>query len=345
LKYTIKIKNIFYTLSVSLGSIFLFLIVLELLFKLVVFIVKGSEKEREIVIKDDKIGWIHNIHTRTVTKKNKCGEEVIRESSKHKLINKFPLYNNEKRIIFIGDSFTHAHEVSTGKAYYDIFEKNMKDIYSVYAAGIGGFGTTQEYMILKSIYDQVQPHIVVWQLSGNDVENNVFELDNASFYNNQKPRPYLNLKNDLIEIKNPGFWLFDLSIVTKYLFERTLILDWKYNLGILNFLNSLIALDAHAIKKYEKEGILVLNRTISKIVREFPHVKLYGFSVDGSYDREYSDIFRKHGAEYFNKFYQSINNTKGTNCAPLDLHWNELGNKISGDRLSILIRRNQNIKK
>jgi hypothetical protein len=302
-----------------------------------VFFIKGSEMERVGIVSDSTLGWVHNTQIKKSVKNNRCGEKVVRLSPEHPLINKFPKYSADKNILFIGDSFTHAHEVSTGKAYFDVFEEKMKNKYSVYAAGIGGFGNLQEYLTLVSVFDEVKPDIVMWQLCGNDVANNVYELDNSSFYNNQRPRPYLNLRNNRLDIKNPGFWLFDWSHGFRFVFHRLLLLDWKYKLGLLDLFNSTIALDSKARERYEKQGLEVLERVLNNAMADFPNTKFYGFSVDGRYDKEYENIFVKHGGVYFGEFYNYVDSTEGTNCLPLDAHWNHLGNEVAGNMLSKLL--------
>ncbi|OAD22827.1 carbamoyltransferase family protein [Candidatus Thiomargarita nelsonii] len=170
---------------------------------------------------------------------------------------------------------------------------------------------------------------------------NVYELDNSTFYNNQRPRPYLNLKNNQSEINDPGFWLFDWSHGFRFVFHRLLRLDWKYELGLLDLLNSTIALDSKAREKYEKQGLEVLDRVLNNAMASFPNTRFYGFLPSGKlkngFDKEYEKIFVKHGAVYFSEFYNYVDSTEGTNCLPLDGHWNHLGNKVAGNMLSKLL--------
>ena len=324
------VKNIAYTTIIFV----IFLVILELLFITARFFIRGSEIERSEIVSDSRLGWVHNTQMKKRVMENKCGEKVVKLPSKDPLIKKFPKYAADKTILFIGDSFTHAHEVSTGKAYYDVFEEKVKNTFSVYAAAIGGFGNLQEYLVLVSVFDKIKPDIVMWQLCGNDVSNNVYELDNSSFYNNQRPRPYLNLKNNQIKFKNPGFLLFDWSQGSLFVFHRFLLLNGKYKLGLLELLNSTIALDSKARNKYEKQGLEVLDKVLNDAVTKFPNTKFIGFSTDDTYEKEYESIFVKHKAGYFGEFYNNVNNIPETNCLPLDAHWNHLGNKVVGNMLN-----------
>ena len=79
-------------------------------------------------------------------------------------------------------------------------------------------------MLLERVWDEVQPQIVIWQLDPNDVNNNVYELDSGSFFNNQRPRPYLDLQSGRVEIRDPGFFLFDVSQLFRFVFHRLLAL-------------------------------------------------------------------------------------------------------------------------
>ncbi|KOR33208.1 hypothetical protein TI05_02490 [Achromatium sp. WMS3] len=322
------LKNIAFAIIIFI----VFLVLLELLFRGVKFFVRGSE-----IISDSTLGWVHNTQMKQHIKYNKCGERVVRHPATHRLINKFPKYPGNKKILFIGDSFTHAHEVSTGRAYYDVFEENVKNIYSVYAAGTGGFGNLQEYMTLVSIFKKIRPDIVVWQLCGNDIINNVYELEKASLEdNNQRLRPYFNLKTNQIEIKDPRFWLFTWSHGSKFVFYRLITLDYKYKLG-LSDLRATIALDPKVHDKYAKQGLTILSKLLGDAIKRFPNTKFYGFAVDNKYDHEYENIFTKHGMVYFSKFYQHVDNVANTNCLPLDSHWNHLGNEIAGNILTKLL--------
>ena len=318
-----------------------FLVVLEISFRFTVYLVFGSEKERSLLSSDKELGWVHNTSYKTRLKTNRCGENVVYLPSRHRLINKYPRYSGKKIILFIGDSFTHGHEVSTGEAYYDIFERLEKDNYSVYAAGIGGYGSLQEYMAITLLSDEIKPDIVVWQLCSNDISNNVYELDNSSFFNNQMPRPYLNIESNQIEIKNPGFFLFDWSLGFKYIFGRVLVLDRKYELGILKKANSIIGLRPKDQDKYTKQGLNVLSQLVATAVIQYPKSKFVGFSTDPIFESEYKAIFMENGGEYLDKFYSCFVGAGRTNCNPLDAHWNHLGNLVAGKKMSEMIKKIQ----
>ena len=313
-------------LVVSITSIVLILLVLEAAFRIIYYV-----KDPEVIMDDPELGWVLNVKNKKVKIRfNRCGERVVLKPPAHALILKYPRYSNPKRVLFLGDSFTQAHEVSTGSAYYDVFEELVKDEYSVYAVGVGGFGNLQEYMSLKRVWNIVRPDVVVWQLSRNDPSDNVFEIDDSSLWNNQRPRPYLNLEDNAILIKNPGFWLFDLSRGFKYVFGRSLSLDVKYNLGVLAWLNSRLALEEDVLKVKLEEGFDVLDMVLKMAGQLSSKMQLVGFSTDEGYDSRFKEIFERNGAVYFSGFSSKVASIEGTNCLPLDGHWNHKGNRVAG---------------
>jgi len=296
-------------------------------------------------MEDDKFGWVLNIYLDSVKseRKNGCGEVVKTKKYADKFIVKFPKadareWKNKKRILIIGDSVTQAHEVSTDYAYYDRLEELAGENYAVFAAGVGGYGNLQEYMLLEDVYNRINPQILIWQLCGNDIANNRYELDNASFFNNQHKRPYLNLETGEIEIKNPGFWLFDVSLFAKRLFSRILKLDFKYNMGILSFCNSLICLDSELHEKEYKNGFEVMDYLLKRIKNKYPRLIIAGFNTGPEAEQGFNKIFTSNGYNYLGIFYEHVDNIEGTNCKPLDFHWNILGNRIAGEHLYNLLK-------
>lgn len=311
-----------------------FLILLELLFRGMVYINKGSKEDRFLVLPHHRLGWVLNPQMRPKSITNRCGEVVELISPPHSLILKYPQGNGKRKIVFLGDSFTHAHEVSTGKAYFDIFERLEQGNYEVYAVAVGGYGNLQEYLALQEVFDEIEPDIVAWQLTGNDVSNNVFELDDSSIWNSQRLRPYLNPDNGAIEMRNPGLWMFDWSDGFAYVFKKLLIIDSRYKLGIIRWLDSINAMDRDTQKILEERGLAVLEYVIREAVSTFSDTTFIGFSVDPQFDRKYEEIFTRNGGSYLPAFYKALNAVDATDCRPLDSHWNHTGNQVAGAEFS-----------
>jgi lysophospholipase L1-like esterase len=104
--------------------------------------------------------------------------------------------------LFLGDSFTHAIEVGDEHAYWAIFARKQPD-YAVSAIGAGGYGTLQEALLLDDVAPRLWPDIVIWQLCGNDLTDNLFEAERRSVrHNNLMRRPYW--EHGVIVYHNPA---------------------------------------------------------------------------------------------------------------------------------------------
>ena len=324
-----------YTKVVIINCIILLIIFfcLELSFRVYSKII-GKSPSDGWVIDDDKYGWVHNVNFTGRISKNKCDEDVLMKTPPHRLIIKFPKYQKaEITVLFIGDSFTHAHEVSTGKAYYDAFEELGEGKYRVFAAAVGGFGTLQEFMILEEVYENIRPDYVIWQMCYNDFNNNVFELDKASFFNTQRKRPYYDLKTGKRYIDNPGFWPLGLSHGLQYVFVRVVAFDLEYKTGLLKWLDSFIKIEQKKRAEYDEMGFNVAETLIQNAIEKYPKTKFIGFAVNNLYNEKFEQIFINNGANYWEKFGKFMNDHENTNCLPLDDHWNHYGNVVAGKKL------------
>lgn len=97
--------------------------------------------------------------------------------------------SNRKKVLIVGDSFTNAINIDDSKTYY----AQLGDAYEVFVYGVSGYGTYQEYLILKKYMETIQPDVVVVQFCGNDVSDDHLPLEKLSLYNNQlQIRPYVS---------------------------------------------------------------------------------------------------------------------------------------------------------
>ncbi len=130
--------------------------------------------------------------------------------------------SEKKKVLFIGDSFTHAIEVSNDKTYFGLIADSI-DI-EVFAYGCRGYNTLQEWLFLEKYLPVIQPDLVVLQFCSNDFINNHFELERRSLYNNNRRyRPYLQ-SDESIVFKAPAKigwqWLSDRSMFFDFIFSR-----------------------------------------------------------------------------------------------------------------------------
>lgn len=122
------------------------------------------------------------------------GNEFVQDVSfqKHgfRKWNDKPKHSTGPVIFFIGDSYTESLECGDN----DLFYVRMRDSLNatVYACGVAGFGTVQQWMILNQFIDSVNPDYVVLQMCNNDFCDNYWMTERHTVYNVKHIRPYLN---------------------------------------------------------------------------------------------------------------------------------------------------------
>ena len=111
--------------------------------------------------------------------------------------------------MLIGDSFANAPFASNEKMFYSLIDKEFKKnnlFYEWFVGGAGGYGTLQQYILLKNHIKKIDPSVIILQFCSNDFENNSYNLEKKTIVRSQKfRRPYLInktiVKNNSIEAK------------------------------------------------------------------------------------------------------------------------------------------------
>lgn len=141
---------------------------------------------------DDTLGWraTENYHSRR-SEKTATGRDyyvdLVQDENGFRAFGR--IGSSKVKILFLGDSFTQAREVSNEKTYYQYVKQQLN--VEVFAYGVEGYGTLQEYLVLDRHLDVVKPDLVVWQFCFNDLLNNDPDLEQRSaFHNNSRLRPY-----------------------------------------------------------------------------------------------------------------------------------------------------------
>jgi hypothetical protein len=100
------------------------------------------------------------------------------------------------RILFIGDSFTWGFDVEAKDRFTEILRQKMPQA-DIVNAGVPGYGTDQEYLLLEKIWDAIKPDVVVLMYcSDNDRFDNTTNMRYDGYY-----KPYLEQTPD-------GRWQF-----------------------------------------------------------------------------------------------------------------------------------------
>lgn len=252
--------------------------------------------------------------------------------------NGFRIFGNpqekiKKKVLFLGDSFTHAEDVSDEKTYFGILRNALS--LETFAFGCKGYGTLQEYMILDKWLDKIKPDIIVIQFCSNDFINNYYELEfRSKCHNNGMRRPYLTKSGILY--KNPNNFPAIRDFANKYsrlLYVIISLMDRLHATFDPSTVENIIE-DQGLRYPYYKESVEVTEQLIKKIKLRTPSTTLiYAFSADHStpYYKEFKRISKENGIHFIDGISQLMEHLekKGVPTRTQDrLHWNETGHHI-----------------
>lgn len=119
--------------------------------------------------------------------------------NRHRLRDQETSYHNSvghRRILVIGDSLVWGFGVGDGQTFSDILERELPDT-EVINMGVIGYGTGEQYLLLKGEGMKYHPDIVLLVFSiGNDVEDTYFPDGGDSY-----PANIFYLKDGQVQIK------------------------------------------------------------------------------------------------------------------------------------------------
>ena len=85
-------------------------------------------------------------------------------------------------IMFLGDSFVWGLDSEADERFSELLKPRLPT-YRILAAGVAGYGTDQEYLLLKRLWPKVKPAVVVLVFcSGNDRLDNVTNVRYANYH-------------------------------------------------------------------------------------------------------------------------------------------------------------------
>jgi lysophospholipase L1-like esterase len=97
-----------------------------------------------------------------------------------------PAGGNKPAVLFLGDSFVWGYDVEANERFTERLRAELPAA-RIVNAGVPGYGTDQEYLLLARIWDMVRPDIVVLMFcTGNDRADNSANMRNGGYY-----KPYL----------------------------------------------------------------------------------------------------------------------------------------------------------
>ena len=105
-----------------------------------------------------------------------------------------PKDTSRKSIAFLGDSFVWGYDVEADKRMTSRIHDFLPE-WIIYNMGVSGYGTDQEYLLLKKWYPRYKPDIVYLVMHVND------SIDNRRNYNYHYYKPYFEKENDQLVLK------------------------------------------------------------------------------------------------------------------------------------------------
>jgi hypothetical protein len=242
--------------------------------------------------------------------------------------------NSDLKILIIGDSFTADPYSGNSKMWYSVMSDEIsqytsKDVVA-YAGGGGGYGTLQQYLLLREINKKYSYDIFILQFCSNDFGNNLFEEETTgNNFNQFFKRPYLTKKGNIIFYESFFANLFRSKLI-----------------GESKFFNKILFLYSKTIKekklnkfyrnKNYKDSLEITNLLLKKIRSIVNLDNAYMVNCDynlSGRNKDWKLISKKNGFIPLElpslDIEESIKNNKNIFYKDLG-HYNDLGNLIFG---------------
>ncbi|MHC4268507.1 MAG: hypothetical protein ACYSTS_08585 [Planctomycetota bacterium] len=159
-------------------------------------------KDRLYVIKDERnltykhdslLGWFPIANSKNSYKGSRS---VNVEHNSRGFRDHEHLIDTKQRIVFLGDSFVWGYDVEKSERFTEKLLIALSN-YSIYNLGVSGYGTDQEYLLLKQNYDFYMPDIVFLLFcTENDEEDNSRNERYGGYY-----KPYFVIDGSNLELK------------------------------------------------------------------------------------------------------------------------------------------------
>jgi hypothetical protein len=149
-----------------------------------------------MMVLDDKLGWRHASDA-SKTFVNEFGENVLVRQNAHGHRGKYrPVARQvgSYRLLVLGDSFTEGVHVGEEELFTAKMEEAAPDL-EVLNAGVGGYGTVQEFLYLANEGLKLNPNLVILMFYPNDLTDNAL-----SYYPGFGPRPFASFENGRLKV-------------------------------------------------------------------------------------------------------------------------------------------------
>lgn len=313
----------------------------------------------KMMVIDDALGWRHASNAERFFT-NEYGQKILVVQNKYGFRRKeygYEKKDGKYRILILGDSYTEGVHAGEDDIFSSLIEQSSPD-FEVINAGVGGYGTVQEYMFLVAEGIAFHPDTVFLMFYDNDLTDNCL-----SYSPGFGPRPYVSRSSGNFRIETK----LDPSKFSKFLIPIPYGLELHEVSYLYYFINSriyhsffsekfraLLKTDMAIANKcgtyetffymLEKMRDYLTERNVDFVLvlipsKEEAHT---GISETHAPIVEYS---RKHGIAYLpltKALHKAKINSGSDPYFPTDIHWNNLGHKIAASEMIKLTNSRRN---
>ena len=248
------------------------------------------------------------------------------------------------RILVLGDSFTGDAYTSDSDAWFSYL--NSKLGLPVYAYGIGGSGTYQQYLALKKLLPLVKPGIIVLQACSNDHSNNDPSLIFTSNIRNQElRRPYLAADGSTFFADGAYAKIYRALFASSQLFAFVDNQLAKKQVSFPFSHQPTLSKSAQAIQSYGNSSEKLTEQSLTLLVSEArsydPQIKIFGVLCASDQAEWWKSAFEALRVTYIHEPVSAVETAEmaGQDVRVNDFaHWNILGNKIFGQELAFRLK-------
>ncbi len=295
---------------------------------------------------DQDLGWKATEHYQeALVEKTKNGTfYTVRRSQTQYGFRQFgDLKSTRLKILVVGDSFTHATAVSDDRTYHAILSK-LLDV-EVFAYGVGGYGTLQEFLVLDRYLDIIGPDVVLWQYCINDFINNDNELERLSRINNNGwVRPYwVNGRIQLLSPKESSIQVRDwINRRSRFLYFVLTRLD---RLRASNTKDTVeVDIEAEGMRHTGfARAVSITDELMGQVQARVGTRPIMAFNCARTepYNQAFRNISAHHGIIYWDDVAPTVQAAaeQGEDVYASDGgHWNERGHNLAAQALAMHIR-------
>lgn len=246
------------------------------------------------------------------------------------------LGDTAKTLLVVGDSFTQALDVSDDKTYFYHIGQNSG--WRVYAYGMGGYSTLQEYMMIDRYLDSVQPDLVLLQFCSNDYMDNHLSLLRESRGLFGGWRPYLNLLGKIYYDYPLTRWdtFVGKTLLAKQILTREGWLRQTFGQRV-RYCEEMIPAFGKDYQPYA-ESLAITKMILEKTQQRLGSIPLVVFCADRFQPQmqDLGNICQELGIPFIPFPVRKMipDGSKQEHYAHDTWHWNEAGHKLMGDYIT-----------